>query len=123
MHFLRRIHSYLLSGVVFLIGVALLSFSGGWWPGLLFVFGATALTQALAEGRRWYEAQWATVIFANGILFWSGPPSPVVMVLIIIGAILFWMWTSWNFFEDEYDYEPSKNRDETHDHLHADHEG
>ncbi|MCU0495911.1 MAG: hypothetical protein MUF87_01015 [Anaerolineae bacterium] len=95
---------YLLSAGVFVIGLALLSLTGWWWPGILFLFGATAFTYTLAERRRWYEAQWALCFIGIGIIFWSGPSLPLILI-ILIGGIIFWIWASWHLFDDEEDYE------------------
>ena len=48
------------SGAVFLIGLGLLftpvaNIVGGFFPGILFVIGATTIARGVAEGQPWYE--------------------------------------------------------------------
>ncbi len=56
------------SGAVFMIGLGLL-FVVGFWPGIMFVIGATSIVQGLAEGRGWYAFQGA--IWTIGVGVWA----------------------------------------------------
>ncbi len=58
-----------LSGGVFLMGMGVLFYIGNWWPGLLFVIGASSLVEGLAEGRGWCGLQAAAWSIGLGIVF------------------------------------------------------
>lgn len=56
-----------LSGGVFLLGLGILFFTGFWWPGIMFVIGATAVVQGFARGQGWYALQSGIWTVAIGI--------------------------------------------------------
>ncbi|MCU0495910.1 MAG: hypothetical protein MUF87_01010 [Anaerolineae bacterium] len=107
---MNRTNADQLSGGVFFIGLALVFLTGWWWPGIMFVIGATALAQALAEGRRWYAAQGALWSFGIGVVFLFGFSLPLLFLLIGAGMIFGW-WSrdSWDDEDEEYDDEKPKN--------------
>lgn len=109
---MNRTNADQLSGGVFFIGLALLFLTGWWWPGIMFVIGATALAQAMAEGRRWYAAQGALWAIGIGIVFFFGFSLPLLFLLIGAGMIFGW-WSRDSLGEDDdeddYDYEKPKN--------------
>jgi hypothetical protein len=60
-----------LPGAVFLIGIGLLFLFNFWWPGILFVLGATSAAHGAVRGQR--EAIGGGIGFvAIGFLFWTG---------------------------------------------------
>lgn len=54
---------------VFLIGLAVLFFTGYWWPGILFVIGISGVARALSEGKPWSGDRGALVLIGLGIVF------------------------------------------------------
>jgi hypothetical protein len=56
-----------ISSGVFLIGLGL-CFVFGFWPGIMFVIGVTAIVEGLAEGQGWYAFQGATWTIGIGVL-------------------------------------------------------
>lgn len=54
-----------LVGGAWMIGLGILFFTGHWWPGILFLVGATSIIEGFVEGRGWYALQggfWAIAI-------------------------------------------------------------
>jgi hypothetical protein len=80
------------SGAVFLIGLGVLFATGYWWPGIMFVIGATALVQGLAEGRGWYSLQGAAWMIGLGVWFALGTSMAFLFILLgvslLIGALV-----------------------------------
>lgn len=60
------------SGGVFLIGLALLFLTGWWWPGILFVIGASMMARTVAEGKSLSRASSGIGFVLMGLLFWVG---------------------------------------------------
>jgi len=80
-----------ISGGVFLIGLALLFTTGiGFWPGILFVIGASSLARGMAEGREWYSVQGALWMIGLGLFFTVGFNMP--LLLIVIGLSMLFGW-------------------------------
>jgi hypothetical protein len=77
-----------IAGGTFLIGLALLFMTGWWWPGIMFVLGATSLARTYAQGKQWSDDRGALVLLLIGVVFgffsWNWLP----LVLIGIGAYL-----------------------------------
>ena len=57
------------SAGVFFIGLALLFVTGFWWPGVLFVVGASIMSKFVAQGKKWQDATPALVMFGIGLIF------------------------------------------------------
>lgn len=76
------------AGGVFLIGLAALFMTGYWWPGIMFVIGASSLARGLAEGRAWYSVQGALWTIGIGLLFAVGFSLPLLLILIGISMLL-----------------------------------
>ncbi len=72
------------SGGVFLIGLAILFMTGFWWPGILFVIGASSIARGVAEGRDWYSVPGGLWMIGLGLIFMFGFSWP--LLLIFIGA-------------------------------------
>ncbi len=65
MRYLDRERAGQIVGGVWLIGLGLLFYTHAWWPGILFVIGASAIVEGLVKGRGWYAFQggfWAIAI-------------------------------------------------------------
>lgn len=59
------------SGGVFLIGLTILfMLDGFWWPGIMFVIGASLIARTMAEGKPWQSATSAFWIIGIGVVFW-----------------------------------------------------
>lgn len=58
-----------LGGGIFLIGLALLFMTGWWWPGIMFVIGASIIGNTVAEGDDWRNATGAFWVIGIGIIF------------------------------------------------------
>ena len=79
------------SGGVFLIGLALLFLTDWWWPGIMFVVGASIIARTMAEGAPITSATGAFWVIGIGIIFgipdlfdginW-GQIFPIILILI-----------------------------------------
>lgn len=58
------------SGGVFLIGLALLFLTGFWWPGIMFVIGASMIAKTIVQGRPLNHATGAFWVIGIGLVFW-----------------------------------------------------
>lgn len=75
-----------IGGGVFLIGLGLLFFTGWWWPGIMFVIGASILATTMAEGKPLRSATGAFWVIGIGIVF--GIPG-------LIGGVAGSLWKLW----------------------------
>lgn len=75
-----------ISGGVFLVGLGMLFLTGWWWPGIMFVIGASMLARTMAEGEPLSSATGAFWTIGIGVVF--GLPG-------LIGGIA---GTFWNIF-------------------------
>lgn len=84
-----------IGGGIFLIGLALLFLTGWWWPGIMFVIGASMLARTIAEGDAWQSNRGALMVILIGVIF--GLPSSFINAdllwpLLLIGAGLFMLF-------------------------------
>ena len=84
------------SGAVFLIGLGLLFTSlgnvvGGFFPGILFVIGASAMARGMAEGQPWYTVSGGLWMIGLGLVFLWGFSLP--LLLIILGLTMLFGWS------------------------------
>jgi len=99
------------SGGVFLIGLALLFLTGWWWPGVMFVVGASIIARTMAEGKPWQSATGAFWVIGIGILFgvpglFAGINWGMIWPIALIGIGLFMLFggnlrPSLNRYQDE----------------------
>ncbi len=80
------------SGAVFLIGLGLLftpigGIVGGFFPGILFVIGASAFARGLAEGQEWYNVSGGVVMVGIGLFFLLGFNLPLLLILLGIATL------------------------------------
>lgn len=80
------------SGAVFLIGLGLLftpigGIVGGFFPGILFVIGASAFARGLAEGQEWYNVSGGMVMVGIGLFFLLGFNLPLLLILLGIATL------------------------------------
>lgn len=85
------------SGGVFLIGLALLFLTGWWWPGVMFVVGASIIARTMAEGKPWQSATGAFWVIGIGILFgvpglFAGINWGMIWPIALIGIGLFMLF-------------------------------
>ena len=84
------------AGAVFLIGIGLLltplgAIVGGFWPGILFVLGATTFAKGLQEGLPWYNVTGGLWLIGLGLVFLWGFSLP--LLLILVGATMLFGYT------------------------------
>jgi hypothetical protein len=80
-----------IAGGVFLIGLALL-FMGvvQFWPGILFVIGASNIARGMAQGRAWYNISGGVWLIGLGVVFMFGFNWPLLLILIGVSMLLGW---------------------------------
>ena len=72
---------------VWLIGIGVLWYYHFWWPGIMFVAGASTILQGLVAGRGWYSFQGALWMIAIGA--WALMNfHPAAMLLFIGGSMI-----------------------------------
>ena len=80
-------------GGIFMVGLGLLFLTRFWWPGIMFVIGASILGRTIAEGRPWQSATSAFIMIGIGVIFWlPGLSIGALWPIILIGmglAMLF----------------------------------
>jgi len=109
-----------ISAGVFLVGLGVL-FTGilDFWPGILFVIGASTIARGMTEGRAWYNVTGGLWMIALGIIFLFNFSWP--MILIMIGIAMLFGYKMKEQHEREYRYEDgykSKNDEKRkHDDL------
>ncbi len=79
------------AGAVLLIGFGLLltpigHIVGGFWPGILFVLGASALAKGMQQGLPWYNVTGGLWLIGLGLVFLWGFSLP--LILILLGATM-----------------------------------
>ena len=79
-----------MSGAIFLIGIGLLFVTGWWFPGILFVIGASSMATALANKQPWISATGALWMFGLGFIFWLNLPWGVILILIGLSTLVCW---------------------------------
>lgn len=82
-HWQSHEHAEQIAGGVFLIGLALLFLTPfPFFPGILFVIGASSLARGMAEGQEWTSVQGALWMFGLGLLFLVGFNIGLLLVMI-----------------------------------------
>ena len=76
------------SGGIFLIGLALLFMTNFFWPGILFVIGASALARGIVEGQEWYTVTGGLWMIGLGIVFYFGFSLPLLLILVGVSSLL-----------------------------------
>src|SRR3954452_1850717 len=86
----EQIHA--ITGAVWLFGLAAMFYTGRWWPGILFVVGASMIVEGLLNGQSWYTLQGAAWVIGIGV--WAMLASQVwflflpLGVAVLLGAIV-----------------------------------
>ena len=81
-----------ISGGVFLIGLALLFMTGFWWPGIMFVIGASVMARGIAEGQDWYNVPGGLWMIGLGLVFLFGFSLPMILILIGVSMLFGQNW-------------------------------
>lgn len=77
-----------IAGGVFLVGLGLLFTSViDFWPGILFVIGASNIARGMAEGRAWYNVSGGLWLIGLGLVFLLNFSWPVLLILIGISML------------------------------------
>lgn len=79
-----------MSGAIFLIGLGLLWMTGWWFPGMLFVIGASSMATALANKQSWLTATGALWMFTLGFIFWLNLPWGIIFIPIGLSMLFGW---------------------------------
>jgi predicted phage tail protein len=80
------------AGGVFLIGLAVLFMTGFWWPGILFVIGASSMARGVAEGHDWYSVPGGLWMIGLGLVFFFGFSWPMILILIGLSMLFGKNW-------------------------------
>jgi len=85
---LHKDRAHAITGAVWLFGLAALFYTGRWWPGLMFVIGASAIVEGLTEGQGWYALQGGAWAIGIGIWALMGFQLWFLFVLLGVSALL-----------------------------------
>ncbi|MEP7291407.1 MAG: hypothetical protein ABI835_06465 [Chloroflexota bacterium] len=104
-------HADHVSGAVFLIGLGVLftplaHIVGGFFPGILFVIGASAIARGVAEGQEWYNVTGGLGMIGLGLVFLLGFNLP--LLLILLGLAMLFGYT----FKPQQRFGQHQHRDE-----------
>jgi hypothetical protein len=81
---LREDQAHAITGAVWLFGLAALFYTGRWWPGIMFVIGASAVAEGLTGGRGWYAFQGGA--WAIGIGAWALMDFRLWFLFVLLGV-------------------------------------
>lgn len=73
-----------ITGGIWLIGLGILFYTGRWWPGIMFVIGASAIAEGFVEGRGWYALQGGFWAIAIGV--WALYHFNIALFLVALGV-------------------------------------
>lgn len=84
------------AGGVFLIGLGVLLFTHivSFWPGILFVIGASLIARDITEEREWRGASAGLGMMALGVIFLVGFNWPLLLILIGLSMVFGHSWKS-----------------------------
>lgn len=107
----------IISGGVFLIGIAALAYTRLWWPGTLVVLGVTAIVHGLLIGKSLQTVSGGLWLIAVAAVFWFRLPWWILLALtglaMIVGGIdLFRRSSTWKRKRknDDADARPGESR-------------
>jgi len=81
---LRDEQAHAITGAVWLFGLAALFYTGRWWPGIMFVIGASAIIEGLIERQGWYALQGGA--WALGIGVWALMHFQIWFIFVVLGV-------------------------------------
>ncbi|MBI1258414.1 MAG: hypothetical protein GC204_13165 [Chloroflexi bacterium] len=90
------------AGAVLLIGFGILltplgAVVGGFWPGILFVLGASSLAKGMQEGLPWYNVTGGVWLIGLGLVFLWGFSLPLLLILLGATMLFGYSFRSGNF--------------------------
>ena len=98
-----------IAGAVFLIGLGVLFLTGYWWPGILFVIGASAMARGVSEGQAWYNVPGGLWMIGLGLVFAFGFSWPLMLILIGVSMLF---GKQWHGQRDEVGEETPKTKND-----------
>jgi len=82
-----------IAGGVFLVGLGLLFANVlPFWPGILFVLGASSIARGMAEGQAWYSVSGGLWLIGLGLVFLAGFSWPWLLILIGVSMLFGYNW-------------------------------
>jgi uncharacterized membrane protein len=106
-----------IAGGVLLIGLGLLFTDViDFWPGILFVIGATNIARGMAEGRPWYNVSGGVWLIGLGIVFLFDFNWAVILILIGL-SMLFGYSVKDHHYRGDEDEKPKNDQKRKHDDL------
>ena len=91
---------------VFFIGLGILFFTHiiSFWPGILFVLGASALARGMAEGQHWQSVSGGLFLIGLGLVFLLNFSWPIILILIGLAMLFGYNFrSSWKRHRDDED--------------------
>ncbi|MBZ0294848.1 MAG: hypothetical protein K8L99_19965 [Anaerolineae bacterium] len=101
-----------ISGGVFLIGLAVLFMTGAWWPGILFVIGASTIARGVAEGQSWYNVPGGVWMIGLGLLFWFGFRWELILILVGLSMLFGYSWFNHREADEDFSEKPKRKNDD-----------
>ena len=77
-----------ITGILFLIALAALVWSGQWWPGVLVLVGVATLIRGILQKLPWKAVGGILWLIAVALVFHFGFPWPLLVLLAAIGIIV-----------------------------------
>lgn len=108
----------IITGGIFLIGIAALGYTGLWWPGALVVLGITAIVHGLLSDVSWQTISGGLWLIGIAAVFWFRLPWWLLLaltglVMIVGGLDLFRRSATWKRKrknDDDVDTRPGESR-------------
>ncbi|MDD9954850.1 MAG: hypothetical protein OXP68_01375 [Anaerolineaceae bacterium] len=108
----------MITGGVFLIGMAALAYNGLWWPGTLVVLGISAIVHGLLTGKTWQTIIGGLWLIATAAVFYLRLPWWILLALtglaLIVGGLDVFRrspaWKRKRKNDDDMDTQPGEPR-------------
>jgi hypothetical protein len=81
---LHEEQAHAITGAVWLFGLAALFYTGRWWPGILFLIGASAIIEGLIQGQGWYALQGEAWVIGIGV--WALMNFQLWFLFVLLGV-------------------------------------
>ncbi len=83
---LQKKQAHAITGAVWLFGLAALLYTNRWWPGIMFVIGASVIVEGLISGRGWYALHGGAWIIGIGV--WALYDFRLWFLFVLLGVSL-----------------------------------